>query len=163
MTAAHAGHYNVVKRLIDLKCDASAICKETGRNALHQIAFNGHHDLVELLVENGCDPNRNAGSMTGRISVKNCTPLHLALKCSLHKEPLLEKLILAGSKLDSEASQDIGWLEKKQLNKVLNNITFKRDLTREALHLLKFGDSFEQTVLTFLFPSLQAQRSRAIF
>jgi len=57
------GRYSVVAHLLSLKQDGSKIdinyANLKGKTPLHKAAFNGHHQIVLLLLENGADPRLN--------------------------------------------------------------------------------------------------------
>lgn len=56
MIASMHGHYDIVKILIDKKCDINALDKND-RNALMNAALKGHANIVELLINNNADRN----------------------------------------------------------------------------------------------------------
>ena len=53
--AAEKGHNEVVKTLIQAKCDLK-VKNNSGLTALHRAAFKGHKDVVISLLESGADP-----------------------------------------------------------------------------------------------------------
>jgi len=57
----------MVETLIELGANVNAIDSE-GRNALHMCAWNGHSDIVQILIEANCDVNHVS-------STQGATPL----------------------------------------------------------------------------------------
>lgn len=76
-----------------LDIDALATC---GWTALHEAASCGYQDIVELLLENGADPNIQD-------SVQKCTPIHLAARKG-HLE-VVRSLVQSGARLDLKNSE----------------------------------------------------------
>ena len=62
--AAYNGHNEVVKTLIQAKCDVN-MKNESGSTALHHATSNGHYEVVIILLESGADPDiRMKGGQT---------------------------------------------------------------------------------------------------
>lgn len=76
-----------------LDIDALGTC---GWTALHEAASCGYQDIVELLLENGADPNIQD-------SVQKCTPIHLAARKG-HLE-VVRSLVQSGARLDLKNSE----------------------------------------------------------
>jgi len=58
-TAAHEGHTEVVKLLLEKNADVNVGCAyDSGLTPLHLAAFNGYTEVVKLLLDNNADVTR---------------------------------------------------------------------------------------------------------
>jgi ankyrin repeat protein len=64
MIAAHAGHREIIRILLESGSDVIAI-DNTDVTALMRAALNGHADCVRVMLEKGADANLRAGHQKG--------------------------------------------------------------------------------------------------
>ncbi|XP_046446592.1 inactive serine/threonine-protein kinase TEX14-like [Daphnia pulex] len=77
-----------VSKLLDSATVSVELANKAGQTPLFCAAFQGHYDIVKLLLKLGADPNR-------RCSILRCTPVHAA--CWSLNSQLLTTLLIAGS------------------------------------------------------------------
>jgi ankyrin repeat protein len=92
MTAAYAGHAEVVSLLLDAGASPE-IAAHDGASALYWAACNGHHEIVCLLLDAGANVNTRRGA-------NGPTPLHMAI--SNGHDAVAVTLIKAGTCLDAK-------------------------------------------------------------
>jgi len=96
--ASQRGHSDVVRALIDAKCEVNCsadIEHSQSVTPLHLAVRNGHTDVVRLLVSAGADVE---ASMTTS-GVSGLTPLHLAVESG--QLDVIDVLLEAGSNVNS--------------------------------------------------------------
>jgi ankyrin repeat protein len=91
MTAAYAGHAEVVSLLLDAGASPE-ITAHDGASALYWAACNGHHEIVRLLLDAGANVNTRRGA-------NGPTPLHMAI--SNGHDGIAITLIQAGTSLNA--------------------------------------------------------------
>ena len=84
--AAHEGHAEVVRVMINNKADVNASCAE-GRTPLYAASCEGHEEVVKLLLDNKADVNASRHT-------NGATPLHVA---SVRGHVNVVKLLLANN------------------------------------------------------------------
>ena len=79
--AAHAGHLDCVKELLNVPHSVVNVQNKLGETPLHVAACRGHADVVNLLLQNGTDPaiKNNDGlvaeQLSSELSIKNAIQL----------------------------------------------------------------------------------------
>jgi ankyrin repeat protein len=103
ISAIELGDADQVRRILDANAELVHARDETGATALHYAAFEGRHEIVELLIEKGADIN----SIDGKFSA---TPAGWAI------EYLRERGGFLGIELRDFAyaieSRDVHWIAR---------------------------------------------------
>jgi ankyrin repeat protein len=120
MTAAYAGHTNVVNLLIDSGASVK-LSADDGASALHWASLNGHLEIVKVLIDSGADVNVRRGA-------DGPAPLHMAINSGHDSIALL--LINAGTSLDTEyIGRDVEeyakWHELDEIARYVREISYR--------------------------------------
>nr|PVC50438.1 hypothetical protein MACL_00002278 [Theileria orientalis] len=105
--ACELGDVKTVKALIERSANVNLYCDQLG-TPLNVSVARGYHDVFELLLNNGADPNVTASSSNGRVglSVRRCPP-PIVFASSTGQLEIVKKLLDKGA--DPNLADYEGW------------------------------------------------------